>query len=152
MFTQRNGKILARENSKFCSFAELLQQLENKPKTPLKSTLNSLYHPSVLDCNTSWGIFASSLLVLWHKCDYKKQGGKKKKGGKRGNEMIINLVLDLLILCFVCPWTADPVSDEPVPEQMVFCVVPLKSEETHRFTPAEDSLLNYSYHIVTNVE
>lgn len=34
----------------------------------------------------------------------------------------------------------------------MFCAVPLKSEETHRFTPAEDSLLNYSYHIVTNVE
>lgn len=34
--------------------------------------------------------------------------------------MIINLGLDLLILCFVYPRTAELVSDEPVPEQMVY--------------------------------
>lgn len=48
-----------------------------------------------------------------------KNGGKKKKKKNR-NEIIINLALDLLILCFVCPLTADLVSDEPVPEQMVY--------------------------------
>lgn len=71
---------------------------------------------------------------------------------KKRNEIAINLVLDLLILCFVCLWTADLVSDEPVPEQMVYLCSSMKSKEIPRYTPAEDFLLNYSYHIASNVE
>lgn len=41
---------------------------------------------------------------------------KKKRKQRKKNGMIINL--DCLF--FVCPWTADLLSDEPVPEQMVY--------------------------------
>lgn len=98
-----------------------LQNYCNNWKTSLRRTTkiysNFLYHHSILDWNASWGFFLSFLLALQHKCDYKKWEEKRKK---KGNEIIINLVLDLLILCFVCPWTADLLSDEPVPEQMVY--------------------------------
>lgn len=99
-----------------------LQNYCNNWKISLRHTtkIYSNFIINILDLNTSWEIFAGFLLSLQLKCYYKKRQKCERRGKKRRKGMIINLVLDSFILCFVCPWTADPLSDEPVPEQMVY--------------------------------